>query len=112
MPGIRCPFRRTARPIVGGNYMRGLSGNNSYVGHHAFAKEPENYVRAFLLLQNDLRRLFEYVDQPTRTHAAIRFACMRYCCVRALRSRRTARQSSLKMGIWGVAIGPWSTTRR
>jgi hypothetical protein len=72
MPGIRCPFRRTARPIVGGNYMRGLSGNNSYVGHHAFAKEPENYVRAFLLLQNDLRRLFEYVepaDENSRSYS-------------------------------------------
>ena len=49
MPGIRCPFRRTARPLVGGNYMRGLSGNNSYVAHHAFANEPEDLTMGILV---------------------------------------------------------------
>ena len=59
MPGITRPYRRTARPFVGTDYLR---GNTLYVTHPGFANDPERYVRAFKLLQDDLKHLFEYVE--------------------------------------------------
>ncbi len=69
MPGIPQPYRRTARQFVAGDYFRAGGypdggGTSSYITHPAFAKAPDKYVRAFLLLQDDLKRLFEYVE-PT-----------------------------------------------
>jgi hypothetical protein len=37
-------------------------GPFSYVHHPAFAKEPQMYIRGFLLLQKDLEQLFEYIE--------------------------------------------------
>ena len=73
MTGISRPYRRTARPLSGGNYIRGASSNTTYIGHEKFAREPENYVRAYLLLQNDLKRVFEYVEPADRNVASYSF---------------------------------------
>jgi hypothetical protein len=66
MPGINRPFRRTARQFAHGDYRRAEGstggGNNAYISHRDFAKNPGNYVRAFRLLQDDLKRLFEYIE--------------------------------------------------
>ena len=51
--------RRTARPFVGGDYFRGISVHSAYISHPQFATDTVRYVRAFLLLQNDLL-LFDY----------------------------------------------------
>lgn len=54
------PYRRVSRQLLDGSYAH--SGNGQYVGHPAYATKPEHYVRAFLLLQEDLKTLFEYVE--------------------------------------------------
>jgi hypothetical protein len=74
MPGINQPYRRTVRQFAAGDYFqadgyRDGGGNSSYVTHQAFANEPDKYVRAFLLLQNDLKRLFEYIE-PTDANSS------------------------------------------
>ena len=58
MAGLDRPYRRIARPFVGGDYMR----QSQYITHAAFAISPERYVRSFTLILADLRRLFEYID--------------------------------------------------
>lgn len=59
------PFRRTCRQFANGSYSEG--GRWEYVQHPKFAKAPDHYVRAFLLLQEDLQRLFQYIE-PTDTN--------------------------------------------
>lgn len=54
------PYYRTCRPFTNGSYTEG--GKWMYVLHPMFAKSPEHYVRAFLLLQKDLLELFDYVE--------------------------------------------------
>jgi hypothetical protein len=58
--GITKPFRRTCRQLADGSYEK--SGNGRYVKHPRFAVAPEQYVRAFLLIQKDLQKLFDYVE--------------------------------------------------
>jgi len=50
------PFRRTWRPHAPNKR------NFMYFRHPKFADSPEQYVRAFLLLQKDMLELFEYVE--------------------------------------------------
>src|SRR5262249_29204257 len=52
------PFKRTARPEVGGNYL--FQGH--YIKDHRYASAPEHYVRAFQILQKDLLELLDYVE--------------------------------------------------
>lgn len=58
--GIPRPYRRTSRQLIDGSYSN--SGHGRYVTHPRFAKDPEHYVRAFLLIQKDLRELFDYIE--------------------------------------------------
>jgi hypothetical protein len=58
--GIPKPYKRTCRQFVDGEYEEG--GRWAYVLHPKFAEAPEHYIRAFMLLQNDLHRLFEFVE--------------------------------------------------
>lgn len=41
--------------------------------HAAYAKDPAHYVRAFLVLQNDLLKLFEYIEPSDSNHGAYSF---------------------------------------
>lgn len=54
------PLRRTCRQFVDGDY--GEGGRWQYILHPRFAESPVQYIRAFLLLQEDLHRLFQYVE--------------------------------------------------
>ena len=54
------PFRRTCRQFVDGSYAEG--GRWQELLHKKFAKDPQHYVRAFLLLQQDLIELFAYIE--------------------------------------------------
>ena len=54
------PFRRTCRQFVNGSYAEG--GRSKYVRHPKYAKAPQQYVRAFMLIQKDLLELFGYVE--------------------------------------------------
>jgi hypothetical protein len=57
---IMKPFRRTCRQFVDGRYAP--HGNDGFIDDPRFAKAPEQYVRAFLIIQKDLRELFDYVE--------------------------------------------------
>lgn len=68
--GINKPYYRTARQFADGLYSEG--GRSQYIRHSAYADEPSNYIRAFLLIQKDLQTLFEYVepsDQNLKTYS-------------------------------------------
>jgi hypothetical protein len=73
MLGLARPFLRTARPFVGGDYFRGSSANSSYISHPQYAHEPVRFVRAFLLLQSDLLRLFEYNEPADQNSGCYSF---------------------------------------
>lgn len=68
---IEKPYRRTCRQLADGSYAN--SGNGRYVTHAAYAKSPEHYVRAFLLLQKDLQELFDYVEPSDQNLACHSF---------------------------------------
>jgi hypothetical protein len=58
--GHRRPFHRNKRGIkLGPN--SGYSGW-AYVIDREYARDPEHYVRALQLIQNDLREIFEFLE--------------------------------------------------
>ena len=67
---ITKPFKRNFRKMHPGPN----SGYSQwgYIVDHEYAQSPEHYTRAFLMIQEDLRRLFEYIepcDQNLNTHS-------------------------------------------
>ncbi len=54
------PFKRNARPFTDGHYMN--DGKWLYLRKPAFAEDGRRYIRAALLLQRDLLRVFEFVE--------------------------------------------------
>jgi len=54
------PFKRTCRQSVNHGYSEG--GQAGYIEHCDYADSPEKYIRAFLLIQNDFIKLFEYIE--------------------------------------------------
>ena len=54
--GVNKPYKRTYRQLINGEQ------GADYLEHLKYAKSPRHYIRAFLLLQNDLHRIFEYVE--------------------------------------------------
>lgn len=80
--GVDRPFRRTCRQFTDGHYA--LGGRWAYIMHPKFANSPEQYIRAFLLLQRDLQFLFDYIEPcennlncySYRTHEILLRACI------------------------------------
>lgn len=76
------PYRRTCRPFIDGSYA--TSGRSAYIRHSRFATAPRQYIRAFLLLQQDLQKLFEYIEPADtnlpaysyRTHELLLRSCV------------------------------------
>jgi hypothetical protein len=58
------PYRRTFRQFVDGQYSEG--GRARYVRHAKFAVAPEQYLRAFGVIQKDLLNLFDYVEPASK----------------------------------------------
>lgn len=58
--GIEKPYRQIYRPIKEG-YNSGYS-SWAYIKHKDFADSPSTYTRAFLLLQNEIIDLFNYIE--------------------------------------------------
>lgn len=81
MPITR-PFRRTCRLHTNGSYAN--NGVWAYITHPKYAKSPEHYIRAFLLIQKDLHELFDYVEPAEknlqcfsyRIHALLMRTCV------------------------------------
>lgn len=76
------PYRRTCRQFVDGEYTEG--GRWQYIVHPKFARAPEHYVRAFLIILKDLQELFDFVEPANknlpcysyRIHALLLRACI------------------------------------
>lgn len=66
--GINKPYKRTVRQLKDNSYSN--SGNSQYIKHPDYANSPEKYVRSFLLIQNDLQKLFEYVEPVDKNKEA------------------------------------------
>ena len=58
--GLTKPYKRTIRQLKDGSYTN--SGNSQYIKHPDYANSPEKYIRSFLLIQDDVQKLFEYVE--------------------------------------------------
>jgi hypothetical protein len=69
--GLTKPYRRTVRQLEDGSYAN--SGNGNYVLHQKYAQAPEHYIRAFLLLQKDLIKLFDYIEPADENLSAYSF---------------------------------------
>jgi hypothetical protein len=57
---ISQPFYRNCRQFTDGSYAN--SGKSKYIEHPKYAKSPEQYIRAFLLIQKDLLSLLDYIE--------------------------------------------------
>jgi hypothetical protein len=57
---LKKPYKRTVRMLANNTYRR--DGHWQYLLHPEFASDPQHYIRAFLLIQEDLLKLFEYVE--------------------------------------------------
>jgi len=65
---VNKPYKRTIRQLVDDSYSN--SGNSDYIDHHDYAKSPEKFIRSFLLIQNDIKKLFEYVEPVDKNKEA------------------------------------------
>lgn len=59
MPVVK-PYHLTIRQFVDGDYSEG--GRSRFIEHPAYAAEPSNYTRPFMVLQKDIISLFEYIE--------------------------------------------------
>jgi len=79
---IEKPFRRTCRRFRDGTLQGGR--NDYYIDDDRFAKAPQQYVRAFMVIQKDLLELFDYVEPADknlccysyRTHELLMRSCV------------------------------------
>lgn len=53
--GIKKPYRRTVRMFTDNTY--GYGGKSEYIQHERYAKSPADFIRAFLLIQEDLKKI-------------------------------------------------------
>ena len=58
--GVNTPYKRTARIFTDNTYS--ASGKWMYVLHQNYADSPDNFVRAFLLIQKDMLELFNFIE--------------------------------------------------
>ena len=57
---INKPFHRNYRGMIQGPNSGHSDG--AYIVDPEYANSPQHYIRAFLLIQNDLQKLFEYIE--------------------------------------------------
>ena len=63
------PFHRNYRAMKPSSPQSGYSGW-AYIQDRDYAKNAEHYVRAFILIQNDLQTIFEYVEPSDECRTA------------------------------------------
>jgi hypothetical protein len=76
------PYRRTCRQFVDGSYAEG--GRWQYLLHKKFANEPQHFIRAFLMLQDDLEELFTFIepaDQNLSAYSHRTQQLLTRCCI-------------------------------
>lgn len=57
---LQKPLIRTIRQLSDGSYCN--DGNWLYLLHPKYANDPQHYIRAFLIIQEDVKSLFEFVE--------------------------------------------------
>lgn len=57
---VNKPFFRTCRQFTNGRYA--FSGHARYIDDPRYAKYPEQFIRAYLIIQKDLVELFDYIE--------------------------------------------------
>jgi hypothetical protein len=68
---LKAPFKRTIRPFMSGEYLPS-NGSWAYVRMPCYSTDPRLYIRGFLRLQSEVRKLFEFVypsDGNVNTHS-------------------------------------------
>lgn len=65
------PYRRTARPFTDGGYQ--FSGKGKYLRCRAYAQDGRRYIRAAMLIESDLVRLFEYIEADAKNFPCYSF---------------------------------------
>ena len=58
--GLNRPYKRIIRQLKDDSYQN--NGNGRYVEHPDYAESPQQYIRAFLLIQKDLHDLFDFIE--------------------------------------------------
>ncbi len=69
--GFDKPFHRNYRPIKEGKNS-GYS-DRAYIIDKGYAKNPEHYTRAFLIIQEDILKLFQYIEPADQNHFTYSF---------------------------------------
>jgi len=54
--GLKLPYKRNCRCFRDNSY------RGQYILHPDYAESPEQYIRAYLLIQKDLLNLFDYIE--------------------------------------------------
>jgi len=100
------PYYRIIRQFTNGNYFLYPSGE--YFMHPSYADHPENYIRAFELIQKDLLALFESIEPADQNLASYSFRIhellMRTCMeleanFKAILKANTCSKSASKLNI-------------
>ncbi len=94
---INKPFKRTVRQLMDNTYSG--SGNSGYIMHKDYANSPEKYIRSFLLIQDDLQKLFEYIDLQIRIRKPFHIEYMAFLSKFVFKLRPIVEQYLLKMDI-------------
>lgn len=68
---IKKPFKRTVRPFTDARIREG--GLWAYFYHPGYAKAPEHYVRAFLIILKDFQNLLDYIEPTDKNLATYSF---------------------------------------
>ncbi|NAY91402.1 hypothetical protein GTQ34_05670 [Muricauda sp. JGD-17] len=66
------PFHRNYRPVLKTGSQAGYS-DWAYIIDREYCQNPEHYTRAFLIIQEDLKRLFEFVEPADKNCATYSF---------------------------------------
>lgn len=69
---INKPYHRNYRPVKQNHQNHGYS-DWAYVIDKQYSISPEHYTRAFLIIQNDLLKLFEFVEPADRNYETYSF---------------------------------------
>lgn len=59
--GISKPYHRNFRPVKKDVHNSGYS-SSAYIRVKGYAKNPQHYIRAYLYIQKDLEKIFEFIE--------------------------------------------------
>ncbi|MGL4636840.1 MAG: hypothetical protein ACRCWF_12730, partial [Beijerinckiaceae bacterium] len=62
---LTSPFKRTVRPFKDGEYA-GMNDRKAFVRMPSYSIDPRSYIRGFLVLQRDIRFLFETIHPASQ----------------------------------------------